>query len=413
MALKAEQKGGIALTIALLELSLLPVLLGVAGTSIGGVQLLFYVFLLSSLVSVPISFIYDKEGLKSLLSSKKSIAIVIAAGLFNNAISQLLLTAGTIGTNPSVAGIIFRGWVLMSILLMPFVLKIKVTKAQIAAALVGFAGVYLVVSGGSLLSLNLQQLPYIGLLLGCALSATISALLIKKYTFSMTASVAVFNVSSFAFIGALAFMFKIAIPTALSLQTLSIIAFLGVVTYGIGTTLYFNAYKTLNPIFVGNATLAVPFITILLAALIVGTPIKAYYIGATLLIAGAVIVQQKLSKSTPEHIAHNKKLQIFDITSAFVNNRHFLEQIRADNRALAIKLDTQTIKPHRELLHALKDHYLFTNDNPHRDVNRDELDFINDTLAPKENERVLIGIGNVNSIELFFNKIAESTDVTN
>ncbi len=414
--MKIKQKGALALVIALLELSFLPIFLGVAGHAVGTLQLLFYTFLIAALVSVPVAVVVDKEGFKTLLTSGKGLLIIGIAGLCNNAISQILLTIGTLGTNPSIAAIVFRSWVLFSALLIPIVLRNKVSKGQLVAILVGFIGLYIVLSSGALTSLNAHDFPYLLMLLACALVYTVSVLLMRFYNASTTAAVALFNIVSVVFIGATALALNTPIAIPVSLQSMGIILFLGVVTYGVGTTLYFTAYKTLNPVFVGNVTLAVPFLTIIFSALLIGTPIEPYYIYSTAIIAGAVLIQQRLSRRATERInssANLRDLQIFDVTSAFINNKKIVQQIRADNRALAIKLSNgkytmanlQTLLSGGEAL-------FFTNDAPHESISPDELDFINEIIAPQKNETVLIGIGKASSIENAFDQFVRAQSLS-
>ena len=415
--MKISHKSAIALTVALLELSLLPILLDVAGAAVGDVALLFYAFLVAAVVSTSIAFFYDREGLISLFSSKRNLAIIGTAGLANNAIAQILLAVGTLGTNPSIAGIMFRGWVLIAALLMPFVLKTKVTKMQLGAIALGMIGLYIVVSHGTLFSINQAQLPYMLILLGSAFSSATAILMMRKYSVSTIASVSVFNIVSVVFLGAVALAFGINLSISATPQIIAIILFLGAVNYGVITTLYYYAMKTLNPVLVGNATLVVPFLTILLSAVLVGTPIQAYYFYATVLIIAAVLAQQKLSHRAPEHISAKQALScltVFDVTSAFVNNEKIIRGMKAEDKVLAIKLAAQNfdIDGCKEIFNSYGC-IAFTDSMPFVETKREEMEFVNEIVGKEQGEIVLMGMGDAKHIEIALDHFTKGQKTSN
>ncbi len=409
--MKIAEKGAIVFAIAFVELSLVPILLGNTFSSISPITKLFYVFLISSVVSLCISYAYDKKGLNSLCRSKRGLAIIATAGLCNNAISQLLLAAGTIGTNPSIAGIMYRSWILFAALLTPFVLKTKVEKLQIGAILVGFVGVYLIISQGMLLPPAAPtEAPYLLALIGSALAATLAVLIVKFYNASTTASVAVFNLSSFVMVAMLALVLKVPLAISVTPGTLLVLLFLGIVTYGVGTTLYFYAYKVLNPVLVGNATLAIPLATVLISATLGFAPMRAYYIYAIALIAGAMVMQRRLSSSAPEHISskNDAHAKLFDVTSALISNSELAKLLKADNRAFAIKMKDVTLPDSTQ--NDIFESYgciAFTNKDPYENVSGEEVSFINDLMVPGADETILVGIGKPEHLESAFDSILE------
>ena len=148
--MKMAYRGYAALAIVVLEVSLWSIFLQIGGSSIGILQELFYGFLVGSIVSVAISLARDGgKGIGSITSRPGIFGIMILAGLFNDVLTQLFLGFGTLGTNPSIGAIVFRGWVIMVAILTPIVLKKKVSAKQMLATLIGFAGIYIVLSGGS------------------------------------------------------------------------------------------------------------------------------------------------------------------------------------------------------------------------------------------------------------------------
>ncbi len=411
--MRRTYKGLIALVLALAELSLLPVLLDIGGKGLGVIPELFYAFLIGSITSLAVSYYADRmEGLRRIVKSGNLFFIIIAVGLFNDVIAQLLLAVGTVGTNPIIAATVFRSWVIFAALLVPITLRQKVTKMQMLATVIGFAGVYLLASNGSAIGISLVELPFILILLASAFVTVFPNLAMKRYNVDTVGAVAIFNVASLAFISVLVPLTgsSIAIPTSAS--TIFAVLFLGVATYGIGTSLYYYALKTFGPLFMGNSILVVPFLTIVLSLVILGTQFQLYYLAAALLLSAGIVVQQRFAKA-PEHIRPGsvaKELQIFDITSAFVNNKdpEIASCISGDNRALAVKLPghVEIDEKQREIF-SRYGCIAFTNKDAHPGVMQEELDFVNEIMGASSGSTVVIGIGYADKLDTSFAEFVE------
>lgn len=180
--MKLAYSGFIALVVALLELSLLPVMLDIGGKSIGTITLLFYAFLVGSVTSLIVSYYMNRmQGIIEIVKSRKVFGVIVIAGLLNDVISQLFLGIGTVGTNPIIGATIFRTWVIIAALFVPLTLKQKVDKIQYIATIIGFLGVYVLATNGSFISINLADLPFILILFGSALCTVYPNLAMKKY----------------------------------------------------------------------------------------------------------------------------------------------------------------------------------------------------------------------------------------
>ncbi len=406
--MKIAYKGVIALVIALIELALLPIMLSIGGKSIGIIPQLFYVFLIGSITSVTVSYAVDRmAGLKRIIFSRRLLIIVIVMGLLNDVISQLLLGIGAIGTNPVVAATIFRSWVIMAALLVPITLKQRVTKTQLFATLVGFSGVYILASGGTLIGISLITLPFILVLLGSALCTVYPNLAMKHYNVDTFGAIALFNIFSLIFIFLLAIATNTSIYVPINGSVMITILFLGIATYGIGTSLYYYALKTFGPLFTGNSILVVPFLTIVFSFLILGTAIYAYYIVAAILLSTGIVMQRAFAKA-PEHIKPRHMMHdftVFDITSAFVNNKNptILHYMAGNNRALAIKLNGSVeIGDKDKKIFERLGCIAFTDKKSHSEVKPQELEFISDIIGTEKNSTIIIGIGNVDRLDHSF-----------
>lgn len=408
--MKTQYKGFVALLFALLELSLLPVMLEIGGKSVGTITLLFYAFLVGSVVSLVASYNSDRlNGFISILRSGRMLILLAVVGLFNDLISQLLLGIGTLGTNPVVAATVFRSWVIIAAFLIPFTLRQKVTRIQILATLIGFSGVYLLATNGSFLGINLSELPYILILLGSAIATVYPNIIMKQYNVDIFGATALFNICSVIAIFFLASATGTPLLVGFNPGLIFTALFLGIATYGIGTTMYYYALKIFGPLFVGNSILIVPFATIVLSSLILGTPIQSYYIIAALLLSAGVVMQQKFA-SAPEHISHKgalSKLWVFDVTSAFAHNRNreIHTYISGKKSALAIMLKGNVVIDRRSGEIFIKNGcVVFTNRKPLAGIKNSEIDFVNDLMKCSKKDTIIIGIGAQDMLDSSFDE---------
>jgi drug/metabolite transporter (DMT)-like permease len=403
--MKAFYKGAIALTIGIIEVAFWSIVLQVGGSKIGILPELFYGFLVGSIASIAISLVVNRgRGLVAIARQPKMFGLILVAGLLNDVLTQLFLGFGTLGTNPSIGSIVFRTWPIFIALLTPLVLRQKVKKAQYFATLTGFLGVYIIVSGGTLFSINASQAPYIGMLLLAALCSSLSILAMNKYNVDTTGAIAIFNTSSFVVISILILVTNTSISIAFTPIIIISILFLGVVAYAIGTTLYYYAIKILGSLVTGNSALAVPFLTIVFSFLLIRTPLVSYYFVAALLISTGILLQHRYS-TRQERVTRNKVLDrftIFDVTGAFISNKspEISGSIAGGNRAFAIRLDGRGLD---EMAHAgVFGRYgclSFTTQKPHAKVTAEEIRTVADAMKLEGSDTALIGLGNPDRLE--------------
>jgi drug/metabolite transporter (DMT)-like permease len=304
-----RQKATLALAFVVLELSFWSIFLEIGGKGIGIIPQLFYGFLVGFIVSLAVSLAIDRgKGLISIAKNQNMLLLIIFIGLLNNALTQLFLGMGTLGTNPSIGGVVYRSYIILVALLTPMVLRQKVKKMQLFASVIGFLGIYIILSGGTLFTFNSSTLPFIELLLVAAFCTCFSALFFNKYTFNVFGAVVVFNLASSIFVAMLAFATNTSLSVAFTPGSIISILFLGVFAYGIGSSLVYYSIKVYGPLLFGNVILLVPFLTIFLAALTTGTPIMAYYLVAAVLMSAGVVFQRHYSK-TAERTTSKKILE--------------------------------------------------------------------------------------------------------
>jgi drug/metabolite transporter (DMT)-like permease len=392
----------------MLELSFLSILSSIGAKNIGTMQLLFFTFLVATATSFLLVLLKKRTAeLRSLLTDRRSLAVLATAGILNYAGAQLFLTLGVLGTNPVIASIMLKLWPIFLAIMIPFTLRTKVAWQQAFALLLAFAGVYLMITNGSVLSLNMQELPYIGLLIASTLCTAVSNVMIKGRNHDIFSEVFLFNLSSLALVALMIPILGAQITISMNLASLVSILFLGAITYSAGSILFFYTLKTLDPLVAANASYSTPILTAVFSYLILGTPLKAYYLYSFALIAAALAVQNWYSKKVPRYRSAKRKseLFLFDVTGAFSSstNPQVSAFIRGKGRALAT-----TVK--KDLYSAIgKNDYdclIFTNKNPPESVSREEMEFIEETMSPEPDEMILMALGDIDSAEQALNEHA-------
>ena len=411
--MNVRYKAALALAFIVFELSFWSIFLKIGGSSIGLIPQLFYGFLVGLAVSLTISLVRDRgKSLYSIAKQPSTLLLVAFMGLLNNAFTQLFLGIGTLGTNPSIGSVVYRSWPIIIALLTPMIVGQRVKKIQMAATVLGFFGIYIILSGGALFSLNIATTLFIGVLLLAALCTSFSGLFMNKYTFDPFATVVVFNLVSLAFITLLSAATGASLIVSFTTASAISVLFLGVFAYGIGSALVYYVIKIFGPLLFGNAALTVPFFTIALSALITDTPIKAYYILAALLISAGIVLQRSGSIHM-ERLTKRSSLSqttVFDVTGAFIGNKNqpIINRISGGSRAFAMKLPGAGFD---EKLHGglFQSCVVFTNKRPHQYITNAEINFINEIMGTK-NDEVLIAMGDPKDLENAFADFVSMTE---
>ncbi|MGC8647624.1 MAG: DMT family transporter [Candidatus Micrarchaeia archaeon] len=403
-------KAYVAISIAVLELSFLPIFSGMQG-SLNIWEFLLFIFSIATIVSFALVALRHKlNDLKHIISNRKAMLIVLTAGLFNYALPQLFLVIGIRGTNPIVGSLVAKLWPLFLALMLPFVLKTRLRAGQVAALFIGLLAVYVLLAHGTMF-ISMSELPYILVLIGYCLSTAFSNLIIKGHNYDIFSQVFLFNLFSMFF--ALGMIVALQIPLAQSISIKELIAFLflGAVSYSSGALLYFYTLKTLNPLIATNATYVTPLLTALFSYIILGTPFYAYYGAAFALLVVALAMQHRYSSKAPEYLKKsNTRIRLFDITGAFLNtkNAELQQRIWGGGRAIATKLDKSLLSDEflEEELKLASAYGCMLFKVSKEFMSEEELEFVNEMLDRKEHEEVLVWIGNPKDLENLFDHVS-------
>ncbi len=415
--MKMMYKGFAALAIVVIYSSLVTIALQVGGASIGVVPLLLYSSILGTATMLVLSYLQDRgKGFLMLLGDKKGLLILSITGVFAFAISTLLFTWGTLGTTPSVSAIVYRTYPLIIALLTPIVLRQKVSRRQLLSLIVGFASVGVIISNGSLTTINFSELPYIGLVLMAALVVALTTLVIKRYNASTTGFVLLANLASTAFALMVMLVFHIAVPVNLSVPSMLAILIVGGFDLGIGSLFFYYSYKVFSTSLVGLATLAIPFLTMGLSFALLGMQMQPYYFIAAGLLTVGLFIQGREMLKAPEWLKKEDPvgnyLQIFDVTSAFLNTKAdaIHDTVRGNGRVLAVKMKNGEYETIRSIIHndaSLLEKKFFVYTNSARElVSEEENNFISEILGVQEDEIALMCAGDPDLGEKFLSKLS-------
>ncbi len=399
-----RKKASVLLLLNILGVGIWPVALKVVGGSQSTYCLLFLSFLLASIVSLVLMVgLGEVDGFKSIFSSRKNAAVTAIGGLLVYALPSILLSVGAAHVSASLSSVIFRSWVLFTIPFLPLFLKTRINKYQVVAVSIGFLAVFVAITQGSLLTIDFQSLPFVALVLLSAVSVAIGNLIIKTRNSTPMAQMLFFDICAavaFGFVSLAAGQASAGYLLAqMTASNLLVIAFLGIVSYSIGSYFYLYALKVFDPVLVGNASMLAPFITFLFASMFVQETLYAYYAVLAFIVLFGIAIQQLAHSKAYERVARRASSPvIFDITGAFVENKHphLLTFMRGDGRALATIVKTDVYSAIGKNDHGC---LIFTNKNPPESVKKEELAFIEGIMLPGQDEMILMALGDVDSAE--------------
>jgi len=187
-------------------------------------------------------------------------------------------------------------WALMLTLLSVPLLKQRLTKRDIAACVLGYVGVVLIASGGSLDGFKTTSYLGIGLALTSTIIWAVYWILNAKQTESPVASMLIAFSFSLPIVWILC-LWQEGIPSPSSASLLAAV-WVGLFEMGITFVLWLMAMRTAEQVSpIANLIFLSPFLSLILIALVLGEAIVATtLIGLALIISGTLIQQMKKAK---------------------------------------------------------------------------------------------------------------------
>ncbi len=406
--MELKSKAYLYLVVSLLSGASLPVILSFAK---GAVLVEFLLFAYA--LSIPTAFILIKAQGKStdfldIFKDRKKLLLMVITGIVTFFPIEYGIGFAERYVSASLATAIFRTAPLLMLLLIPYMLRERLTKYQIGALMRAFAGLYIGVSSGNVFGLfQNSDAGIVAFLVGLALCYALSIVLIKKYLFDVSTLLAVSSIIMFGLFVLLFFAGGAQLYTLSTLQ-LFLVYYVGIFFNVFSFYMYFSALKPLKSTLVANVYMLSPFITFIFAAAVLGEAIQPYYLAIAGLV-GAGIFIQTLDRKGSSYIASTKservsRMTIFDVTGVFSDTGEIAlaNTIKDGGRILAINLpDTYT------------DHVAEMSESKHyKNVYTDsdesipeESRFVKDIVGTKEGEFVVMKAGLVEECEKFFEEL--------
>lgn len=377
---------------------MVPVMLKIASQNAN----IYEYLLLTYAVSLPTSlaFVLLRGKAKRLVDSMRNLkefAFIAFLGILNYGMLEYGLTYSEKFLSASLATVVYRTSPLLMLIFLPIMLRERVSKLQIAALMLGFAGLYIAITGGSLTALGGIDVPIIGLVALIALSCAFVSVALKRYSFDMEIAMFIFSLATFAFFAVL-FIAAGAPLARLNASAVLAILYVGIVYNVFVGLMYYGALRMSKTTFVTNVYFLSPFITFLFSWIILGEQIYLYYIAIAALVSVGLIIQKFDSKGGTYMQGKAASRTMHDVTGAFVGTNVPLiyNAIRSGGRVLAMKLDSDAygsigIKRKNTVVDGKAVFICPCSDR--RMISKEQSEFVNDVLGVKDGEHVIIGAG--------------------
>ncbi|MDE1762078.1 MAG: EamA family transporter [Candidatus Micrarchaeota archaeon] len=394
--------------------ALVPVAFGF-GTKMNIPEFLFLVSIAASATMLVFVVLKGRTSrLIEYLTNPRDLGVIAAIGILQYAVWGYGFLYAERFVSVSLAAAIYRTFPLLMLIFLPFVLRERVTKYQVAALGLALLGLVIALSG----SLNISagsDFPIILLLIGVALSNAFTSVMIKKMMFDIYSSMFLFNITNSILFGSI-FLLGGFSPSPISASELIAIAYMGVVGFSTLGVMYYSALRMLKTTLVTNLYFLSPFLTFIYSFFIFGEAIRPYYIAIAALV-GVGLFLQKADALGGTYLQKGKQeaQTIFDVTSAFINceEERINSVIKRGGRVLAVKMSAK----HKEALNmaifsqnGFRTH-LYT--DLHNTIKRDEAQFIREIMGIEQGEIALLSAGEPTQSEQELRELSARTSGLN
>jgi drug/metabolite transporter (DMT)-like permease len=372
-------------------------------------ELFFLVFLFN----VPSALFFvlasgRKDILLSYLKNRKTLLMIGITGVLIYVPTEMLIGYAEHYVSASLATVVFRTSPLLMLLLLPTVLRERLTKAQIVALMLGFIGIYVAITSGNVSSVlsgtHGTDYAIIAMLLVAAFSYALSSVLVKRYVFDMQSSLFIYSVFMLAISG-ISFAASGFPLSHISIPEMALILYAGIVYNVYSFYIYFYAFRILKTTFSTNLYFLSPFITFVFAYLVLGEAIKPYYLVIGALVSIGILIQRlDVIGGTYRVRRASSGLRnsvLFDVTGAFADTGEVAirNTLSGGGRVIALKVDGR----HADAVHGFVSESgmpgIFT--DRHDRIVR-EAEFVRGVVEAGENDLVVMKAGPSDEAERFF-----------
>lgn len=259
-------------------------------------QVLFYVLVTATIGLFAILLINKKlkELSKYKLRDYWNFAYMGFLGIF---LYNVLFFAALMYAPAQEAFIVNYTWPIWVVIFASLILKDKFTFKKLIAIVLGFAGVYTVVTNGNILSFTISNVKGNLLALAGAISYGLFSVLGKKQDYDKTASMFLYHLFGLLFSIPAILIFS-NIPSV-SMQQLAGLTWVGTFTTGIAFTFWFLALKHGDTAKMSNIIFLTPFLSLVWIYFLIGEKILLSSIIGLLIIVIGIIIQSGKDNPTP------------------------------------------------------------------------------------------------------------------
>ncbi|GAC1347932.1 MAG: DMT family transporter [Ktedonobacteraceae bacterium] len=285
------------LSLCILSWGLIPVVSKKILVALNTLQMLFYSTIFSCMVMLGIVLVTKKlPVLKTYMVN--DYAKIGVLGFLGTYLYYVLLYAALALTSASEGFILAYTWPMLVIILAFPLLKEKLTVKKLCSILLSFLGIIVIVTHGSIFTLNFTSLRGDILALGGAGVFALFSVLGKKYQYDQVVSVFIYFVTAQVFITTTLFLFSsLKIPSFYIWLWLMLNGFL---VNGVSYIFWFKALEYGDTSVTSNALYLTPFLSLVYIALFLGEQILiSSIVGLMIIVVGIVLqsvnLRQKVS----------------------------------------------------------------------------------------------------------------------
>jgi drug/metabolite transporter (DMT)-like permease len=371
----------------------------------------FELFFLASIISAPIGLTLVAKNKKvpelvSLLKNKKKLFYIALAAILLYVPYEYGIAYAEHFISASLATVLFRLNPLLMLIFLPFFLRERLSKRQLLALGLAFAGILIGIGGGNPSNIfgssDIMVVTFVVLL---ALGYAFANVVIKWQMFEndifLSASAIILTIFfALLFFGSGA---RFAPLTPTDIGIIIWLAVTNIFSFG----MYMYSLKVLKTTIVTNTFLLSPFFTFVWAFALFGQVVQPYYIAIGVLVSIGIVIQRSDrfgGSYAPKKARVMHNFTIFDMTGAFVETKdtNISGIIKSGGRVLATKLD----RMHRSHIISIIQDGRFTNIfTGEEEFISKEAKFVKDILGISGKEVMVLKAGTSEDNESFFDEL--------
>ncbi|MDG6989460.1 MAG: EamA family transporter [Nitrososphaerota archaeon] len=406
--MRIKTVGYFCLVTSLFTGALVPVVLSWAKEA-NLVEFFFLTYLLGIVVAATTTLVAGKrKEAASYFTQPRRLALVAFVGLLVYLPFEVVVLYAEHYVTAALATVVFRTSPLLMLALIPTLLRERLTRNQVVALALAFFGIFVALTGGNPLGFfGAPDLPIILLLLLAAFAYALSSLLMKRYVFDLSSELLIFNVALFV-VFAVAFLSMGAQFRALSLADIGVILFISADNI-VGFFMYFYAFRLLKTTVVTNVYFSSPFISLLLANILLGEVVQPYYVLIAILVTVGLVIQSRDrigGTYLPKYPSKLGSFYVVDVSGAFANTKEgvIASSLGSGGRVMAVKIPSKNkAEAERRVRNGTYSNF-FMGDNGRI---AGETNFVGDILHVNPDDLVLMKVGSFDECEKFFGELAD------